>query len=230
MFKMSGPQSTMAIGYEQAYIIKPISLVAKLTQLSPHHDFEKDPAKARFEIDIGVNAFDISFRKSQLQTVFRFVANTKRFQVAVDAYQAEKRQQLVVAKDRELYAEAKEQFKTRLLAFIIRDVLIIAHEGQKVTKEQLNKFDAEAGVHDKKGKDVFDTFLKYESWFVLEQAVHEVLHANETQLVERHRRAKYGEDQSSGGVVSYLGSWLGWGGSATPIETKTEGEDEDDYE
>ena len=201
--------------YKSCYILRPISILAKFKQLSASI---KSPAEPICQLSLDIDDFEIAFLKTQFEAVLKFFENVHEFQIFQDNFMNKKKVNLQQFYQRpEVFKENQQIFKRCLKKLLTREVHMLAHEGAKIPKDKMAAWAKAAELA--AGKvDVYQNFIKYENTLLMRRWASELVTDNFTELkaiLDEPAKAK-GEKEQSGGMISYIGSWLG--GPAKPTK------------
>lgn len=89
-------------------------------------------------LTIQMDCFEIAFRKSQLQTVFKFFGNVEKFKKAISKYQVTQRrhlQSLWGEERKEETIQARKLNNSRNDALLKKEIVLLANESQKLSQK-----------------------------------------------------------------------------------------------
>lgn len=98
---------------------------------------------------------------------------------------------------------------------MVREVKLLAYEGKTIPKKELQEIDEAAVISNYGTKQAYEKFVKYENMLLLKNWA-EGLVKDEFDLLESLLNSQKQEEveKAGGGMVSYIGSWLGALGGA----------------
>lgn len=113
---------------------------------------------------------------------------------------------------------------------LIREVKLLSYEGKTIPKKELQEIDEAAKIADSEVKAAYERFVKYENMLLLKSWTDDLVEDSFSELHGLTATQKQEEtEKAGGGMVSYIGSWLGaLGGSSTSAGVPPAGLDEKD--
>ena len=212
------PAATISEPYQSCYILRPISILAKFKQLKSHSANIKSPAEPICQLSLDIDDFEIAFLKSQFEAVLKFFENVHEFKIFQDNFMNKKKMNLQqFYQGPEVFKENRKIFKTCLKKLVTREVHMLAYDGTKIPKEKMAAW-TKAAEMAADMVDVYRNFIKYENMLLMRRWASELVTDNYAELkaiLDEPAKAK-GEKEKSGGMISYIGSWLS--GSSKPAK------------
>jgi hypothetical protein len=163
--------------YKRHYILEPISIVAKLKQLkerrqpalAPNEDqIEQLRPEPKYSVDFEVDHFQVSFKKTQFESVLKFLQIVNDFQMEQDGMLHQLREAHLRAGHPEEYSALRSTFLAALRKKLLVQSKLAANNEIKPTKQQLEAAERESPVNVEEQK-AYDLFVEYESMPLLKR-------------------------------------------------------------
>ena len=119
----------------------------------------------------------------------------------------------------ENFAMKKKLFLDGLHIKLVKEVKVLAYQGKTIPKKELQEIDDGAAITNISTREAYELFVKYENMLLLRNWT-EGLVKDELDLLDKllHSQQQEEIEKAGGGMVSYIGSWLGsFGGGYSAI-------------
>lgn len=218
--------ASSANAYQGHYILEPISVEAKLKQLTGLAKIQH--LEPQYQLQLAIDNFQVSFKKSQFEAVLKFLSVTNDFQMEQESVLLNLRKENLgdYYQDAELFASKLKAFKEGVLQQLTKEVTLLSLEGSKISRSDQARLESEAEMR-QEVEEAYHKFVQYENMVLLKSWGEDVLDENFTQLEnimkQHHQDYKKEEAAADGGIVKQVGSWLWKFGGKAEEKPKEEG-------